>query len=159
MVKLNFGECHSLGLDENLISGFICALESFSNEITRSIIKSINFEDYIFHFYKDQRNLLHVFISEPDDDIEVINFKIRRIASLFVEMYSTILQEYNGEISRFNDFGNILIDMNLTQKNCGGRPECEGCPNSVKTLKVLDAFKEKKKGFLNRLKSLFNRKF
>ncbi len=101
--------------------------------------------------------MLYFFIADTNEDPKKINFKIKKIASLFNEMYSEFLQDFTGEVSRFNDFKDVLIDMNLAQRNCGGRPECEGCPNSDKTNIVLNNFKEDKKGFLNRLKSLFKK--
>ncbi len=53
LLKLNFGECHSLGVNDDLIAGFMSAMDSFSKEVTGSSIRSINFKDYIFHFYND----------------------------------------------------------------------------------------------------------
>ena len=101
--------------------------------------------------------MLYVFIADTIDDPNAINFKIKKIASLFNDMYSELIRDFSGEVSRFNDFKDVLIDMNLAQRNCGGRPECEGCPNSDKTNVVLNNFKEDKKGFLNRFKSLFKK--
>jgi len=159
LVKLNFGECHSLGDNEDLIAGFIHGLESFTSKIMGSSLKSINVEDYIFYFYKDpsKYHLLFIFITEPDADEESIKFKMKKIAGLFIEKYSEVLVDFTGEVSQFNDFKDLLIQMNLAQKNCGGRPECEGCPNSGNYLKVLDIFKKEKKGFFKRLRSVFKR--
>jgi len=160
LVKLNFGDCHSLGANQDLIAGFISGLEAITKEITRgSSIQSLNVEDYIFYFFKDNAvNLLYVFIAEPGDDPEEMNFKLRKIASLFVENYKDILDRFTGEITPFNNFGELLIKMNLTQKNCGGRPECEGCPNSIKSLNLLDVFKENRTGFFKRLRRRLKKK-
>ncbi len=159
LVKLNFGECHSLGVNDTLVAGFIEAMNSFSNEITGSSIKNINFRDYIFHFYKDEEifNNLFVFIADSEEDADLINFKIKKIASIFNEKYNDILQNFNGDVGKFDNFKNILIEMNLTQKNCGGRPECEGCPNSGKNLGIIKDFEKNKIGFLNRFKKLFRK--
>jgi hypothetical protein len=160
LVKLNFGECHSLGNNEDLVTGFLCALDSFSKEVTGSTIKSMYFDEYKFHFFKDEDyfDLLYVFITEILDDPNEVDFKIRKIASIFAEKYADAMKDFYGEISKFDDFKSILIDMNLAKKNCGGLPECTGCPNSVKTLNVIDTFQVSKKGFLRRFKSIFKRK-
>ena len=158
LVKLNFGQCHSLGTNEDLIVGFISGLEIFSDKVMGSQMKNIKVQEYIIHFYKDPSdNLLYVFISEHKDKIDEIRFKMQKISSLFSERYKEVLLNFDGEVSRFNDFGDLLIEMNLAQKNCGGRPECDGCPNSGKSLKFLRLFQKEKKGFFNRLKSLFKK--
>ena len=159
LVKLNFGECHSFGANDDLVAGFISALDLFSNEITGGSIKAINFEHYTFHFHKDNNvsSNLYVFITDSEEDMEDINFKISKIASLFYNKYSEILKRFRGETNQFNDFKKSLLEMNLTQKNCGGRPECSGCLNSTKTHEILNKYNEDKKGFLNRFKGIFKR--
>ena len=159
LVKLNFGECHSFGANDDLVAGFISALDMFSNEITGGSIKTINFENYIFHFYKNQNSLknLYVFITDSEEDEELVNFKINKIASLFYNRYSKILNKFNGEVNQFNDFKETLLEMNLAQKNCGGCPECAGCTNSMKQHAILNSYENDKKGFLHRFKTLFKK--
>ncbi len=91
------------------------------------------------------------------DDPAEIQFKIKRIAALFSDLHNDDAKQFNGNTEKFDTFGDTLIAMNLAQKNCGGRPECEGCPNSLKTSKILDAFKKDKRSFLTRIKSFFRR--
>ena len=52
----------------NLMTGFISAIQSFSREITGSNVKTINFDNFIFHFYKDPRynDLIFLFITDND---------------------------------------------------------------------------------------------
>ncbi len=151
LVKLNFGECHSLGVNEDLIMSFIGGLEAFVKTVANSNMEKISLENHIFHFYKEI-DLLFIFITENEINQKEIDFKMRKISSLFNQKYSTDLQDFNGKVSIFNDFKNTLIDMNLAEKNCGGRPECEGCPNSKKTLKFLQSFMGEKAGFFKRLR-------
>jgi len=157
LVIINFGACHSLGSDDDLISGFIYVFGTFSRELTGDMIKTIDFENYKMYFYEDKTylDLLFVFIYEINVKSKDIEFRIKKVASLFDERYSHRISEFNGNISHFSDFKNILLEMNLAQKNCGGRPECEGCPNSNKTLSLLNSFSNDKDGFLHRLKSFF----
>lgn len=159
LVKSNFGECHSLSGDSNLIAAFMSGLDSFSRELTGSSIKSMNIEDYEFYFFKDggKFDLLYVFISEKGDNSETIDFKMKKTAELFLERYSESLESFHGEVSRFEGFKALLIEMQIAQKNCGGRPECEGCPNSSNVLKFLNVFQNEKKGFFSRLKSFFTK--
>jgi len=160
LVTKNFGKCQKLGNDEYLVSGFIGALHSFSKEVVKSAIKSISFDEYNFHFYKDIKieNLLYILVCDQDDDKDTIKFKIEKIAELFNQNYDDEITRFKGDIEVFDKFSNILIEMNIAQKNCGGRPECEGCPNSEKTSKIINAFKENPKSFFQKIKSFFKRK-
>ncbi|MHA1149009.1 MAG: hypothetical protein ACTSR8_12295 [Promethearchaeota archaeon] len=114
----HFGECHAIKADKFLVGGYISALQTLSQEIAHSIIKSINFEDGTFHFYIDplEPNLTYMLITDREDDIEDIRFKLKRIAKLFIEQYSKILANFNGNIKPFEEFGNLLIEMKIEKK-------------------------------------------
>lgn len=159
LVKFNFGECHSLSADGNLIAGFMSGLQTFTREITGSSIHTIDMGDYKFHFFKDNDrfNLLYIFLCENDGHDAEIDFKMKRTADLFITRYEKELKTFYGEISRFENFKNVLLEMKIAKKNCGGRPECEGCPNSSKNLKFLDSFRRKDQGLFQKLKSFFKK--
>lgn len=141
IVQQNFGNCHSLNYEPNLVTSFISALQSFSQEITGSSIKNMEFEDYIFHFLRDPDfpEIFYCLVTDIEDDKNEISFKIKKIASIFKEKYGDTLKEFTHEISQYRNFGNILIDMHLAQKNCGGQPECVGCPNSDLNSRIVNA--------------------
>ena len=132
LVNQNFGQCHSLGRDINLVSSYLYALQQISIEITGTSIKSLNFEEIAFHFYKDSKdpNIFYVVVTDIDDDLDEINFKIHRIAEIFNQNYKSILKDFYGNVGPFRNFGDILISMNLAEKNCGGGSECEGCTHN-----------------------------
>ncbi|MBY9019809.1 MAG: hypothetical protein KGD67_02045 [Candidatus Lokiarchaeota archaeon] len=132
LVNQNFGHCHSLGSDINLVSSYLYALQQISLEITGTPIKSLNFEEIALHFYKDPSdpNIYYVIVTDIDDDMDEINFKIHRIAEIFEQNYKDNIQDFFGNIAPFRDFGDILINMNLAEKNCGGGSECEGCSHN-----------------------------
>ncbi len=131
LVNQNFGQCHALGNDINLISSYLYAIQQLSVEITGTSIKSLNFEKIAFHFYRDQydSNIFYVVVTDVDDDPEEINFKIHKISEIFDKNYKDYLQEFHGNIVPFRNFGDILISMNIAERNCGGGSECEGCAN------------------------------
>ncbi|NVM37822.1 MAG: hypothetical protein HWN81_19680 [Candidatus Lokiarchaeota archaeon] len=132
LVDQNFGQCHALGNDINLISSYLYAIQQISLEITGTSIKSLNFEKIAFHFYRDPNdsNIFYVVVTDVDDNLEGNNFKIHRIAEIFDKTYKNYLQEFHGNIVPFRTFGDILIDMNIAQRNCGGGSECEGCTHN-----------------------------
>lgn len=132
LVDQNFGQCHALGSDINLVSSYLYAIQQLSLEITGTSIKSLNFEKIVFHFYRDpfDSNMFYVVVTDVDDDLEEINFKIHRIAEIFDKNYKDYLQEFHGNIVPFRNFGDILVSMNLAERNCGGGSECEECANN-----------------------------
>ena len=132
LINQNFGQCHPLGRDINLVSSYLYAVQQLSVEITGTSIKSMNFEEIALHFFKDPNdpNIFYVIVTDVDDDIDEINFKIHRIAEIFNQNYKTILEDFHGYVNPFRNFGDILISMNLAEKNCGGGSECEGCAHN-----------------------------
>jgi hypothetical protein len=132
LVNQNFGQCHSLGRDIILVSSYLYAVQQLSVEITGTSIKSMNFEEIALHFYKDSKdpNIFYVIVTDVDDDNDEIIFKIHRIAEIFNQNYESILKDFHGFVGPFRNFGDILISMNLAEKNCGGGSECEGCSHN-----------------------------
>ena len=76
LINQNFGECHSLSRDINLVSSYLYALQQLSVEITGTSIKSMNFEEIALHFYKDpiDPNIFNVIVIDIDDDKDEVNF-------------------------------------------------------------------------------------
>ncbi|MHA1144619.1 MAG: hypothetical protein ACTSRW_07775 [Candidatus Helarchaeota archaeon] len=159
MVNRNFGQCQSLGNDPQLISGFLGAIDTFASEVANQSMKSIEFGELKLHFYKHSKNveLLVVLVTDLNEKQDLIQYKLEKIASIFIEQYADHIENFKGDVEIFENFGDILIEMKLAQKNCGGRPECDGCPNSGNTSKILNAFKKGKRGFISRIRSYFKR--
>jgi hypothetical protein len=142
LVNQNFGQCHALGNDINLVSSYLYAIQQLSLEITGTSIKSLNFEKIAFHFYRDPNdsNIFYVVVSDVDDNLEDINFKIHKISEIFNKTYNNYLQEFHGNIVPFRNFGDILIEMNIAQRNCGGGSECKGCARNDEFSEIRDIF-------------------
>ena len=159
LVDQNFGQCHALGNDLNLISSYLYALQQLSLEITGTAIKSLNFEKIAFHFYKDPNdpNMFFVLVTDIDEDLEDINFKIHRIAEIFNQNYKNNLQDFHGNIRPFRGFGEILISMNLAERNCGGGSECEGCSHNEDFSEIGKILEVRENGFLTRIKKLLHK--
>ncbi len=156
LLDRNFGECQSFNGSFSLFSGFVSALETFTGEITKSALKSINFEDFKINFYRDlnKLDLLYVLITDLDDNYDQIQHKLKKISRLFLEKHQDILTNFDGNINQFNKFGDILIDMEIAQKNCGGHPECYECQNRNNNSKIFMAYKKDTIGFKNQINSL-----
>jgi len=159
LVSQNFGLCHALGNDINLVSSYLYALQQLSVEITGTSIKSLIYEKIALHFYKDpyDPNIFYVIVTDINDDLEEINFKIHRIAEIFDKNYKDNLQDFHGNISPFRNFGDILIEMNLAEKNCGGGSECEGCSHNEEFSEIGKIMEVKEGRFLSRIRKLFRK--
>ena len=109
----NFQGITSLGSNMLLMSGFINAVQSFSKEITGTNIKTMNLENFTFHFYSESKDssIIYVIITGIDFDAEEINSTLNVIASLFYEKYSNYLKNFEGDITPFFNFGNLIIKM------------------------------------------------
>jgi hypothetical protein len=127
-----FGDCHKLNSDPMLLSAFFDALLAFAKEFEQGTLEQLKFKKSNINYLKIN-DLLFIAITDISDKINVIKSKLGKIASLFKERYDKILNNYSGEISQFMDFGNILIESNIAQKNCGEHSDCHDCPNRIST--------------------------
>ncbi len=124
----NFGNCHKLDSDPLLLSAFFDALLIFANEFEQGKLEQLNFKDTKVNFYSKDK-LLFLTISDLDDKQGVIQTKLKKIAKFFLDEYAEVLTNYNGEISQFYEFKDLLIEEKIAQINCGKYPECSSCPN------------------------------
>ncbi len=129
LVSANFGECHSLGTSSELIGGFVSAIYSFSQTIIGQEIRNIRFEHLDFLVLSKQDIIF--MISADDGSARDNRRKLERISSLFIERYEDDLATFKrtNTAQDFHDFIDYLHELDITQKNCGGRPTCEDCPD------------------------------
>lgn len=129
LLDVNFGQCHSLGGSPLLISSFISAIYSFGKYAIGEGIKNIKFENLVFLLLA--KDGIIFLISADDEEIDNNRLKLERISQMFLENYRQELIDFEKTrvTPDFSEFTTLLLNLNITQKNCGGRPECEGCPN------------------------------
>lgn len=101
LLNHSFGQKNSLDSDMNLISAFFSALQSFSSEVTKSSLRTINFENITYHFRTDSRytNLLYVFMTDREYPRREINCKLKKVASTFFEECSMYLSKFSGDVN------------------------------------------------------------
>jgi len=143
LFKKNFGECHSFGSDPDLISGFLAAIVHYASIASEQPLGGIDFGTLKMAI-KINKERIYAILYENTDDPKVMQTRLQRIIELFDNTYEKELKEFNGDVSKFDKFGEKLIELKMAQKNCGGRPECKGCPNSSKLLPL--------KLFINKLR-------
>jgi len=141
LVAANFGECHSLGNDSGMVSGFISALYSFSKSLNGESITEVRLGELHF-LIKNHRDLLFVIMSD-DDNIEENQLKLDKIARIFYELYGTQLQALSDHgMIPLSNFGTYLVDNGITEHNCGSNPICDDCENRDKILPLEEMTKQ-----------------
>jgi hypothetical protein len=134
LVSAYFGECHSFGDDENLVTGFITALHSMGQTLAGRGVDEIHLGPLRFVILSERNILFAIAVEdEPPEDAKVA---LTRIADLFLERYGTMVHyvKEDDDLSIFQSFPNVLIEMGIAQTSCGKYPECEGCPDADKEL-------------------------
>lgn len=129
LLSTNFGECHSLGTNSELIGGFVSAICSFSQAVIGQDIRNIRFENLDFMVLSKEDV---IFMISVDDGTALDNRrKLDRISSLFIERYENELFSLKAscDIPYFREFVDYLYELDIAQHNCGSRPSCENCPN------------------------------
>ena len=146
LVTQNFGDCHSFSTDIGILSSYVSAIQILSKDLAGNEINLIVMNDKKMAFYM-KNGLTFNIICDLEDDDKVIQTKVKKIADIFLNTYEHVISPFNGDVSQFIGFGQILIELNIAQKNCGGRPECVVCPNSKNTLPLKDFIQSFQKMF------------
>ncbi len=134
LLSANFGECHSIGKDNDLVSGFISAIYSFSKMFEAESVDEIQMGKLSF-ILMSKGNLVFA-LSADDEDITPHKVTLVSIIDLFEELYDYYSMSVESDIDTtiFQEFPKFLVDQDILKPNCGKYTECEGCPNSEKTL-------------------------
>ncbi len=136
LLTANFGDCHTLGEDPLVISGFISAVHSFSQTLSGQGVDEIKLGS--LNFLIQHRGELIFVMTSDEDDAETNKGKLERVVSFFLEMYSGVIETLDDDtdLSVFDGFGPSLVEIGFADKNCGENPDCEDCENKEKTIPV-----------------------
>ena len=153
LVNNNYGNCHSLNVDVELLSGFFWALQGVSQKIAGSSIRTMDFEDLSFHFHHDStyEDIRFIVITDCSDDYEEVQEAIFKISKLFFKLYSESITNFRGIVSIYDEFGDILVKKGIVEKNCGTNCDycqCNKCEKSCDHSKIVAFFLNKKQKYL-----------
>ncbi|MFX1293483.1 MAG: hypothetical protein ACFFD2_01300 [Promethearchaeota archaeon] len=111
-ICLFYREYENLNVNEQLFSGFVIAILSFSKQISNRQLKSINLEDFTLYYENiEDNNLSFVVAADTIDSESKIREKITLIEKSFLNKFRTILPEWNGDMTIFRDFDPILDNI------------------------------------------------
>lgn len=158
IITHNYGDCHTLGTDGDLISSFLTAIQSFSTELTGNTIDQISLEKVRLYFQKSERmgQILFIIISDIKDNPKLIINKINRITEFFFKNCKQELQAFKGNTKMFSDFGNLLVEEHIVDGMCLKYENCAECPKRLEDSKAIGYFKRNRKSFFSKLKGIFN---
>ena len=142
ILSANYGDCHSFGDDEDLMSGFISAVYGFSRFLEAKTLDQIRLGTLTF-ILMSKGNLVFA-LSADDEDISEHKMTLVKIVDLFEDLYDyyAMCIEPDIDISVFREFPKFLVDKDILARNCGNYTECEKCPNSAKSLPLGDMTKQ-----------------
>jgi hypothetical protein len=138
LLSANFGECHSFGDNDAIISGFISAIYLFSRTFNSGTVNDIELGSLSFMLVSEG-DLIFA-LSSDDEDASANRAKLRQIVNLFISRYGSVLPETEDELDTiaFHVFPQYLVKQGILKPNCGKYDECVGCENSKKSLPLED---------------------
>lgn len=98
-------------VDQDLISGFLTALASFSTEVKGGKIESLVMQDIRFIYSIADNELLFVFCCDKDDMEEEVQGRIEKVKGEFNRMFADQIINWNGNVTIFKPFDEIVDDM------------------------------------------------
>jgi len=98
-------------VDQDLISGFLTALASFSTEVKGGKIESLVMQDIRFIYSVADNELLFVFCCDKDDLEEEVQGRIEKVKGEFNRMFADQVINWNGNVTIFRPFDEIVDDM------------------------------------------------
>jgi len=99
-----------LDTNSDLVSGFLMANLTFGQELTKSKVKRIIFENLGIYFQHREKFIVTMAIT---NDASVVDSEhlLLRIAEEFNKRYREVLGDYKGNITKFRDFDTIVDEM------------------------------------------------
>ena len=111
----NFTRDHKMDDKQSLASYFdvICR---FTKQSFKESLRMLTLDSYIFFFYTHKSNFHLVIKCENKTlDKKILEDIAENIIEIFLEKYKEVLEDFNGEISHFNSFSEV-IERILTSK-------------------------------------------
>jgi hypothetical protein len=134
LLSSNFGECHSFGDNDDMISGFISAIYTFSKMLSADTVSEIEMGSLSF-MLTPQGDLIFALSSDDRTD-QSRRAVLQQIVNLFVSRYGSVLPDTEEELDTmpFRAFPEYLVKMGVLKSNCGKHDECADCENREKSL-------------------------
>ncbi len=98
-------------IDDNLISGFLSALQNFVAEVSSGdVIRTIKTGNVKF-IYNILQDIIVVVVADKEEDEKKIEEKVEKISEVFYNKFKTELENWTGDVSAFKKFDEDLEDI------------------------------------------------
>lgn len=98
-------------IDDNLISGFLSALQTFVSEVSSGdIIRTIKTGNVKF-IYNIMHEIIVVFVVDQNEDEKKIQAKIEEVSDAFYKKYGANIENWSGDVAIFKSFDQELDDI------------------------------------------------
>ena len=99
-----------LNISDDLLAGFLSAIDSFIKETTKGEIKNISLKDSKFNYLVGENLIIVLNTDERDNDILIQNLLIQ-IESDFLDEYREAIRYFTGETTQFTHFTEKLENL------------------------------------------------
>ncbi len=96
-----------LKISDDLLAGFLSAIDSFIKETTEGEIKNINLKDSKFTYLVGEKLIIVVNTDEQDNDILIQNL-LKQIESEFLDEFRDAIKDFTGNTTQFTRFNEKL---------------------------------------------------
>ncbi len=96
-----------LNVSDDLLAGFLSAMDSFIKETTKGEIKNISLKDSKFTYLVGDDLIIVLNTDEQDNDI-LIQKLLKQIESDFLNEYREVIKYFTGETTQFTRFNEKL---------------------------------------------------
>ncbi len=103
-------EKFKIQIDEQLFSGLLSGIMSFTEEVSQEQIKKIELNEGKFLFFARQ-NLIFIVRADLNTSDKNVKKKIQVIQDLFIKKYSKELDAFDGDVSSFRFFEHDLEEV------------------------------------------------
>ena len=90
-------------ISEHMFSGLIKSMRDLAFELSQQDLKSIELGNWLVYYVVWEKFSV-VLIADHDDDKKIIKGRINQCASTFHEKFEQQINEFDGEISQFEEF-------------------------------------------------------
>ena len=116
-----------LKISEDLLAGFLSAIDSFVKETTKGEIKNISLKDSKFTYLVGEKLIIVLNTDERDNDI-LIQKLLKQIESDFLKEYREAIKHFTGQTTQFTHF-NEKLEMLIKESRIS--IQCANCKMNI----------------------------
>ena len=98
-----------VGVDDDLVSGFLTAISNFAREIKGGDIRSLNFKNFNFVYeYDEPLDCMFIIVIDIDDPADEAQEKVLMLKEEFLKRFRSSLENWSGDVTQFVPFNEYV---------------------------------------------------